>query len=262
MHSPRARQVAPWELKLFFKAEEDMQKQLGLRTQVDADKTFGAIGALAIGGVVASSVLLGDGSGMAADPLRTSLGYAAAALPFAALIAAVLLPDAVRRALVTLWRLDPEYRKRQTYHEAGHFLCGYLTGLEVEKYDAATGAGAGSAVQFGGSGFGRDAASLDRLAVVSMGGVAAEVIACGDAEGGIEDVNMLRRLMAGASPPVAGRREQDDRIRWGTLFALTLLQQHSGALDRLAVAFEASDDVGTCIAAIERDLDRGRELGD
>jgi hypothetical protein len=251
-HSPRARQVAPWELKLFFKAEEDMQKQLGLRTQVDADKTFGAIGALAIGGVVSSSVLLGgDTGGMAADPLRTSLGYLAAGTPFAALIAAVLLPDVVRRTLVTFWRLDPEYRKRQTYHEAGHFLCGYLTGLEVEKYDAATGAGAGSAVQFGGGSVGRDAASLDRLAVVSMGGVAAEVIACGDAEGGIEDVNMLRGLMAGASPPVSGRRDQDDRIRWGTLFALTLLQQHADALDRLAEAFEASEDVGACIAAIE-----------
>ena len=98
--------------------------------------------------------------------------------------------------------------------------------------------------------------------ILAEQGVAAEVIACGDAEGGIEDVNMLRRLMAGASPPVAGRREQDDRIRWGTLFALTLLQQHPGALDRLAVAFEASDDVGTCIAAIERDLASGRGLGD
>lgn len=255
-HTPRARQVAPWELKLFFKAEQDMQKQLGLRSQVDADKTFGAIGIVVISGVIASSVLLSDGGGMAVDPLRTSLGYLAAAMPFAALVAAVLLPDAVRGTLVNLWRLDPQYRKRQTYHEAGHFLCGYLTGLEVEKYDAATGAGAGSAVQFGGS-FGRDAESLDRLAVVSMAGVAAELIACGDAEGGIEDVNMLRGLMAAALPPITVKREQDDRIRWGTLFALTLLQQHAGALERLAIAFDSSDDVGACIRAIESEVEMG-----
>ena len=243
--------MAPWELKLFFRAEEDVQRQLGLRAQVDADRTFGVIGAVAVGGVILSSILLGgDSSSMAADPLRTSLGYAAAAAPFVVLVAAVVLPDLVRKTLVSFWRLDPAYRKRQTYHEAGHFLCGYLTGLEVEKYDAATGAGASSAVQFGGS-FGRDAASLDRLAVVSMAGVAAEVITCGDAQGGVEDVNMLRGFMASSSPPIVGRSQQDDRIRWGTLFALTLLQQHAGALHRLAIALDNSDDVVTCIRAIE-----------
>jgi hypothetical protein len=84
-----------------------------------------------------------------------------------------------------------------------------------------------------------------------VGGVAAEVIACGDAEGGIADVAQLRALMAAASPPIATKLEQDDRVRWGTLMALTLLQQHRAALDALAVAFDDAASVGECVTAIE-----------
>ena len=62
---------------------------------------------------------------------------------------------------------------------------------------------------------------------------------------------MLRGFMASSSPPIVGRSQQDDRIRWGTLFALTLLRQHAGALHRLAIALDNSDDVVTCIRAIE-----------
>ena len=54
---PRARQTALWELKLFFKAEDDMQRQLGLRGQRDQDDTFGLIAAIAVGGLIASSIL-------------------------------------------------------------------------------------------------------------------------------------------------------------------------------------------------------------
>ena len=52
---PRARQTAQWELKLFFKADDDMQEQLGLRRQRDQDDTFGLIAGIAVAGVVTSS---------------------------------------------------------------------------------------------------------------------------------------------------------------------------------------------------------------
>ena len=57
--------------------------------------------------------------------------------------------------------------------------------------------------------------------------------------------------MLAASPPIAESRVQDDRVRWGTLMALTLLQQHRGALDACAAAFDRSADIGECIEAIE-----------
>ena len=246
-HAPRARPVAQWELKLFFQAENDMQQQLGLRAQRDADKTFGSISVVMAAGVVVSNAFISND-----NPVLSSLGYLAAMLPFLVLAAGVVLPDVVQRILVTVWRWDPVYRRRQTYHEAGHFLCGYLCGLSVEGYDTATGEGASSAVRFAPSAtLGDDHAAVDRLAVVSMAGVAAEVLVCGDAEGGIADVNSLRALMSRASPPISGRTQQDDRIRWGCLMALTLLQQRRSALDALAEAFDASASVGECLLALE-----------
>ena len=230
-----------------------MQQQLGFRTQRDADKTVGAMVAVSIIGVIASLFLLGGNEPVGG--LRSALGYMAAITPFAAISAGVLLPDQIQTLLVSAWRLDPEYRKRLTYHEAGHFLLGYLLGLECDGYDAATGTGASSAVSLRlGSAAAADPrshATLDSLAVLSMGGIAAEVIACGDAEGGIADVAQLRGLMEVASPPISAKTEQDDRVRWGTLMALTLLQQHRGALDACAAKFEEGGSVGECVAAIE-----------
>ena len=259
---PRARPVQLWELRMFFaqRTDGDMQRQLGLRAQADADRTSGALGTIAVVGLAASLALLGDGSvnqpGLLPS-LRYSLGIAAAVTPFLALAAGVTQPEALRAVLTRTWRLDPAYRRRQTYHEAGHFLLGYLMGLQVTGYDAATGIAAGSNVQFGEAEGGaalaaaRQPDSLDRLAVLSMGGVAAEIVAMGDAEGGVADVAQLRELLEVAVPPIRSRSEQDDRIRWGTLMALTLLMQHRPSLDALAIALEAREEVGACVTAIE-----------
>ena len=77
------------------------------------------------------------------------------------------------------------------------------------------------------------------------------MIACGDAEGGLADVSQLRSLMAAASPPITDRLQQDDRVRWGTLMALTLLQKHRASLDACAAAFDDARDVGSTILEIE-----------
>ena len=52
--------------------------------------------------------------------------------------------------------------------------------------------------------------------------------------------------------PLDKREKQDDLIRWGTLMALTFLQCYRHSLDALAAAFEAGEDVGTCILALEQ----------
>lgn len=237
---------------MFFqqRSDRDMQSQLGLRAQADSDRTLGAVVGVGVFGAVASAALLNDAPGQH-DELRTALGYVAALLPFAAITAIVVVPDVVKAVLVRSWSLDPTYRKRYLYHEAGHFLIGYLLGLDVDGYDAATGAGAGSAVSFSARTDPRDPAVLDALAVVSMGGVAGEVIACGDAEGGTTDVTQLRALMASASPPLTSRNAQDERIRWATLMALTMLTRQQASLDALADALERRCDVGECVTAIE-----------
>lgn len=244
--SPRARPVALWELKLFFKADEDMQEQLGLRGTKDQDSTFGAIAGIAVAGLLLSTVV--EASELP-PPVKLPLGAVCSLAPFLAITAGVAIPD----ELSALRRLSPVYRRRQNYHEAGHFAVGHLLGLEVDSYNSASADGAGAEVVFA-SPFTRTSRShdvLDRVAVLAMAGVAAEVLACGDAAGGFTDVAQLRGLMETAAPPITARREQDDRIRWATLMALTLLENNRGRLDALAARFESAPPVGSLVRCLE-----------
>ena len=77
------------------------------------------------------------------------------------------------------------------------------------------------------------------------------MIACGGAEGGATDVGQLRGMLHAASPAISTRKDQDDRIRWATLMALTMLQNERKSLDVLAKQFETMKDVGQCIRALE-----------
>jgi len=242
----QARPVALWELKLFFKADDDMQEQLGLRGQKDQDSTFGLIAGIAVAGVVASSIVEASELPPAA---KLPLGAVCSLAPFLALAAGVAIPE----EFSALRRLSPAYRRRQNYHEAGHLMVGHLLGLEVARYNAASSNGGGAEIEFVSpfSALKRTHDVLDGVIVLAMAGVAAEVVACGDAEGGYTDVSQARGLMQSASPPIVERRDQDDRIRWATLTALTLLQNNRQRLDELSALFETAPDVGTCIRALE-----------
>ena len=250
--SPRARSVAQWELKLFFKAEEDMQGQLGLRGQKDQDDTFGLIASIAIAGVVASTFV----EASTLPPVaKVPLGAVCSLAPFIALAAGVAVPRSMEAMTTSLRRLSPAYRRRQTYHEAGHFLVGHLLGLEVERYNAASANGAGAQVEFVNplttAAQTRTHDVVDGLTVLAMAGVAAEVIACGSAEGGYTDVAQLKGILRSATPPITEAREVDDRIRWATLMALTMLQNNEERLKELASQFESAQDVGECIRVLE-----------
>ena len=230
-----------------------MQEQLGLRRQRDQDTVFAATAIAAVVGVVASTAI--DTSELPPQ-YKVPLGTATSAMPFALLGAGLALPSQLSQtALLYLRRRDPSYRRRTAYHEAAHFLVGYVLGMEIRAYSAGTSNGAPAEVEFGmGSGMGSlSHASLDALAVLSMAGIAGEVVACGDAQGGFTDVAQLRGLMSAASPQISSRPAQDDRIRWAMLMALTLVMRHRAALDRLVSAFEGEASVGECIEAIELD---------
>jgi tRNA U34 5-carboxymethylaminomethyl modifying enzyme MnmG/GidA len=127
-----------------------------------------------------------------------------------------------------------------------------LLGIEIERYNAASDDGAPAEVSFMPCADSElQHSTLDGLAVLAMAGVAGEVLACGNAEGGTTDVAQLRQLMAKASPAITELRAQDDRIRWATLMALTYVQTHRERLDRLVDALQAGETIGNCVAAIE-----------
>ena len=100
--------------------------------------------------------------------------------------------------------------------------------------------------------------ALDSLTVLAMAGTAAEVIAYGGTafsslQSAQTDVDELKALLADVSPPITAKTEVDNRIRWGMLTALSMLQSKKGCLDDLAGQLERTegDVYRRCIQAIE-----------
>ncbi len=97
---------------------------------------------------------------------------------------------------------------------------------------------------------GFDPATVDKLATVSVAGVCAEIIAFGNAEGGVADFSQLRQIFANAEPELS-ERDMENRIRFSIVFAMTQLRLHLGALDALAEVMERDGTVAECVTAIE-----------
>jgi hypothetical protein len=91
---------------------------------------------------------------------------------------------------------------------------------------------------------------MDQLAVVSVAGVCAEILAFGNAEGGVADFSQLRQLFAATEPELT-ERDMEHRIRFAVGFAMTQLRLHLGALDVLAEVMDRGGSVAECIKAIE-----------
>jgi hypothetical protein len=98
---------------------------------------------------------------------------------------------------------------------------------------------------------GFDDSALDKLSVVSVAGVCAEIIAFGNAEGGIADFSQLRQIFAAADSKMADR-EAENRIRFALGYTMSLLRRHLGVLDALADAMEQDASVAECVVAMEK----------
>jgi hypothetical protein len=97
---------------------------------------------------------------------------------------------------------------------------------------------------------GFDHATIDKLAVVSVAGVCSEILAFGNAEGGVADFSQLRQLFSGAEPEL-DKREMETRIRYAMGFTMTQLRLHLGALEALAEVMARDGSVRECVEAIE-----------
>ena len=132
---------------------------------------------------------------------------------------------------------------------------------------------------------GFDDDTLDKLAIISVAGACAEILAYGNAEGGVADLLQLRRIYGAAAsassinnsekgPDSLGsfsddakerrlrrenmkgkggmdEREMDTRTRFALGYAMGLLRQHLGVLDALAETMERDGSVADCILAME-----------
>lgn len=138
---------------------------------------------------------------------------------------------------------------------------------------------------------GFDDATLDKLAVISVAGACSEILAYGNAEGGVADLIQLRGIYGAAATAAKTKvydeqgalgtfsddaterrlqrgddiqikdksgsnhgiieREMDNRTKFALGFAMVLLRSNLGALDALAEVMEQGGSVADCIVAIE-----------
>ncbi|KAM7472743.1 hypothetical protein LguiA_010926 [Lonicera macranthoides] len=165
-------------------------------------------------------------------------------------------------------------------HEAGHFLVGYLLGVLPKGYSVFSVENLkpdGGRVEFPGFEFlseigtGRrpkykfnrrklcDRASkcklslknLNRFLCVILGGLIAEYLVFGYAEGFHSDVEKLDRVLKWLD---FTEEEAESQVKWAALNTVLILSRHHEARSRLAEAMGLGRSVGFCIDTIENSL--------
>jgi hypothetical protein len=90
------------------------------------------------------------------------------------------------------------------------------------------------------------AATVDRLTVISVAGMVAEVLAFGNARGGRVDLEQLQQILESAE-------SEEQRIRFAVGFTFCVLRRHLRQLDALVGVMERGGSVPECIQAIEEE---------
>eukprot|EP00850_Spirogloea_muscicola_P007231 SM000036S13275 [mRNA] locus=s36:299064:301836:+ [translate_table: standard] len=139
-------------------------------------------------------------------------------------------------------------------HEAAHFLTAYLLGLPVVNYSLDIGKEHVNLVDeklqkriYEGR---LDTRDLDRLAVVSMAGLAAEGLKYDQVMGQSADLFTLQRLV-NRSKEKLGNQQQQNITRWAVYYAASLLKTNSKQLEALMAAMKSKASVPQCIQALE-----------
>jgi hypothetical protein len=158
-------------------------------------------------------------------------------------------------------RFSPTHRDRITHHEAGHFLVAHKLGIPIVGYTLS----AWEALKQGQSGQGGvsfddgeltkqlqqgkiTAQMLDRYCTVWMAGIAAENLVYNNAEGGSDDRSKLAAVLKGLG---FGESTFDQKQRFATLQAKTILEENNSAYEALVNMMQQKAPVEECIKVIE-----------
>ncbi|RWR78418.1 hypothetical protein CKAN_00694900 [Cinnamomum micranthum f. kanehirae] len=163
-------------------------------------------------------------------------------------------PGLLQAAIGGFSSFFPDYQERIARHEAAHFLVAYLLGLPILDYSLDIGKEHVNLVDerlqkliYSGQ---LDEKELDRLAVVSMAGLAAEGLKYDKVVGQSADLFSLQRFI-NRSKPQTSKEQQQNLTRWAVLFAGSLLKNNKDAHEALILAMSRKASVLECIQAIE-----------
>ena len=156
------------------------------------------------------------------------------------------------------------HRDRVIRHEAGHFLVAHQLGIPTtgytlnawdalrQRYPGQGGVRFDSAELEAAMQQGQLSGQLlDRYCTIWMAGIAAEKLIYGNVEGGADDRQKLRGLLAQLGLPPAEREQKE---RWSLLRAKTLLEAQISAYEALMTAMTQGASVEVCNEAIAQHL--------
>eukprot|EP00262_Sarcandra_glabra_P022051 TRINITY_DN957_c0_g1_i2.p1 TRINITY_DN957_c0_g1~~TRINITY_DN957_c0_g1_i2.p1 ORF type:complete len:302 (-),score=67.09 TRINITY_DN957_c0_g1_i2:70-948(-) len=163
-------------------------------------------------------------------------------------------PGLLQAAIGGFSSFFPDYQERIVRHEAAHFLVAYLLGVPILGYSLDIGKEHVNLVDervqkliYSGQ---LDEKELDRLAVVSMAGLAAEGLKYDKVVGQSADLFSLQRFMNRSKPQIS-KEQQQNLTRWAVSFAASLLKNNNVAYEALMSAMSKKATVLECIDAIE-----------
>ncbi|XP_076932706.1 uncharacterized protein LOC143598355 [Bidens hawaiensis] len=157
----------------------------------------------------------------------------------------------------------PPYKRRILVHEAGHLLVAYLMGCPIRGVildpivAMQMGIQGQAGTQFWDENLQNELAegrltgvAFDRYCMVLFGGIAAEALVYGEAEGGENDENLFRSICLLLEPPLSVA-EMSNLARWSVLQSYNLLKWHKQAHKAAVKALENGDSLSVVIRSIE-----------
>lgn len=180
--------------------------------------------------------------------------YLIGGIPLLVLAVGSISPGLLQAAIDGFSSFSPDYQERIARHEAAHFLVAYLIGLPILGYSLDIGK---EHVNLGDERLQKliytgnlDDKELDRLAVVSMAGLAAEGLKYDKVVGQSADLFTLQRFI-NRSKPSLSKEKQQNLTRWAVLFAGSLLKNNRTAHEALMSAMLKKASILDCIRTIE-----------
>ncbi|KAK7247490.1 hypothetical protein RIF29_42373 [Crotalaria pallida] len=204
--------------------------------------------------VVGTTGFLGVLAGQLPGDWGFFVPYLIGSISLVVLAVGSISPGLLQAAIGSFSSVFPDYQERIARHEAAHFLIAYLLGVPILGYSLDIGKEHVNLIDekiekliYSGQ---LDTKELDRLAVVSMAGLAAEGLTYDKVVGQSADLFTLQRLI-NRSKPQLSKDQQQNLTRWAVLFAASLLKNNKVIHEALMESMSKKASVLECIQAIE-----------